>query len=200
MEAATSFASQFPLVDEHPIPAAGKARFSFLTTEGVHAAEEDVAEFENGRGELLPLFMAAQQIIAGFRAVEEGEAGGEGPADESSYVNCLLTTLGRGTASSVTLTEGEPLPDPSPLTDDALDLEWIGRLNFAFDRLSSAEVLRSILRLAGYRWFRPGKSEGHINARLAAHGGHSFTDVSFRVLRRRREGRTRVEIVRDGVT
>jgi hypothetical protein len=193
--AAKPFANQFPLVGEHPIPATGKVRFSFVTTEGVRAAESDTKEFQNERGELLPVFLAAQQVIAGFRALDERNAGDEGPANEPGYVNCLLTTLGRGTASSVTLTEGELLPDPSRLTNDVLDLEWIARMNFALDRLSSTEVIRSILHLAGYRWFRLGKAEGHITAKLADHGGGSFTDVSFRVLRRRQERRTRVEIV-----
>jgi hypothetical protein len=192
---AAPFAHQFPLVHEYPIPAAGKVRFSFFMTEGIRAAETDEAEFEHHRGELYPVFAAAQEIVSGFRELADEETGGEGAANEPSYANCLLTTLGRGTAPSVTLTAGEPLPDPSQLTSDPSDLAWIAEANFALDRLSSAQVIRMILHFAGYRWFRFWKTEGHFAAKLANHDGESFTDMTFRVHRRRHDGRTQIEIV-----
>jgi hypothetical protein len=155
----------------------------------VHAAEADEGALMSGRSELLPLFAAAQEIITGFRHGEQAE-----PSDEPSYVNCLLTTLARGTATSVTLTDATPPPNLAHLTSDDIDLKWIAEIGFVPDHLSSQKIISLVMNLAGFRWFQFGKTEGRIQVKLAAHGGESFSEVVFRVLRRRREGRIEVEI------
>ena len=189
VEAARPFLPGMPRVEELPLPAPGRVRFSLLTSAGVHAAETDEAELMSRRGELLPVFAAAQEILTAFRRFERRE-----PGDESSYVNCLLTALARGTAVSATLIEGSPPPDPAGLTADATDLAWIAELGFVLDRLSTSKIIHSLLKLAGFRWFHLGKAEGRIQVKLAAHGGKSVSDARFRVLRRRRGGRVEMEI------
>jgi hypothetical protein len=188
VERARPLLGRLPKVAEYPLPADGRVRFSLFTTAGVHASEADERDLMREEGELFPLFAAAHEIITGFRQIEAPE-----PKNEPAYVNCLLTTLARGHARSVTLRKGTPPPDPTHLTADAEDLQWIAKIGFALDRLSTQAIIALLLKEAGFRWFQVGKAIGHIQVKLADHG-ESFSDVVFRVQRRRRQGRIEVEI------
>jgi len=189
VETARAFVGLLPVIAEYPLPAEGRVRFSLFTTAGVHASEADEGDLMREEGELFPLFSAAHQIITGFRQVEAPERN-----DEPAYVNCLLTTLARGHATPVTLIQGVPPPDPTHLTSNAEDLRWIAKIGFALDRLSTQAIIGLILKEAGFRWFHLGTATGRIQVKLAAHDGESFSDVAFRVQRRRRQGRIELEI------
>ncbi len=187
--AARHFVTQLPSVNEYPIPATGRVRFSIFTTTGVFAGETDETELMNGRGELLPLFETAHVIIAGFRQIQEPE-----PPNESKYLNYLLVALARGTGKSVTMTDGETLPDPAPLTANLEDLKDIAKIGFKFKQLSTTAIIRTLLHMAGYRWFRFFKTQGYFPVRLLGNDGESFTLVTFRVSRLRQAGRNQIEI------
>lgn len=179
VETAGAFSKELPRVSEYPIPSDGRVRFSIFTSAGVLADEVAEDDLASGEHRLMPLFAAGQAIITGFRVLEEPES-----ADEPSYVNCLLTVLARGTASSVVLDPAASLPDPARLTQDEQDLEWIERLGFDFSTLSPSDVIQMIEDQADINRLQ---SEGEFNAKVAGHEEDSFTDVTFHV-RRRNEG------------
>lgn len=189
VETARPLLDRFAPVSEHPIPPSGRVRFSIFTSVGVHAAEVSEVELRTGKHALSPLYAAGHAIITGFRVLEERE-----PANERSYLNCLLTALARGTGTSVTLDVAGPLPDPAGLTKDEADLEWIAKIGFDFAKLSQVGVIQMLERQAGFGSLQFWKSERTLNVRLAGHGGESFTDVTFLVRRRREGGRHQVEI------
>ena len=118
------------------------------------------------------------------------------PAAEASYVDCLLTALARGTAASVTLTSGAPLPDPARLTTDAMDARFIAGETLDLGRLRADRVVTRVLELAGFRRFHLARREGQIRATLAAHAGAADTDATFRVQRLERPDGVAVEITR----
>jgi hypothetical protein len=188
--AAAPFADKFPPAEEHPFPAAGRVRFSLLTTAGVRAADADEAELRDGRGELLPLFAGAHAILTGYRTMNQD------PPNERTYVNCLLVALGRGNSPSVTLTEGESPPDPAPLTADPTDLMWFAEVGFDLSRLSSAKIIADLLAAAGFGRLATASDEGTIRSKMVGHGGKSAADVVFRVRRGQRDGRTQIEVSR----
>ena len=187
VETARAVLGELPHTTEHPIPADGRVRFSVFTSAGARAAEFSDAELETGEHELSPLFGAAHAVIAGFRELEQQE-----PASEPDYLNCLLTTLGRGTATSVTVEADAPLPDPAQFTEDEMDLDWIARLGFDFDTLSASTVIELLEDMAGFS--EPSENEQAFSAKLADHGGETFTEVTFLVRRQRKGGRQQVEV------
>jgi hypothetical protein len=191
VQSAREVAPSLPLVREHPLPSMGRVRFSVFTPEGVRAAEAVEADLEAGRGELLPLFVSAHELIARFRHLEQPK-----PPQESEYLNCLLMALARGKAASVTLTKGVRLPDPAALTEDALDVEYIAEQEFDYTQLSANHVVAMVRKLAGFRWFHFGRNERRFRTRLVAHGGKSDIVVTFRVERRKRHGGMEVQISR----
>jgi hypothetical protein len=69
------------------------------------------------------------------------------PDGEASYVNCLLTTLAKGPAESVTIEPGKPLPTLAQLATDPDELGWIAELPFQYDRLHAQKVIDIILDL-----------------------------------------------------
>jgi hypothetical protein len=182
VETARAFSDTLPRATEHPIPSPGRVRFSIFTAAGVRAEDVSEAELATGQHALRPLFDAGHEIISGFRRFEERE-----PANESSYVNCLLTALARGTVASVTIDAAAPLPDPAQLTQDKLDADWIAEIGFDFGKLSPTDVIRLLERQAGFSALQFWKREHRFKVRLAAHGGKSFTDVTFVVGRRSRD-------------
>jgi hypothetical protein len=189
VRSARELVTRLPLVREHPLPSLGRVRFSIFTPEGVRAAEAEEAELVAGRGDLALLFKSANDLLTRFRLMQASK-----PPAEPNYLNCLLTALARGTASSVKLSTGERLPDPADLTADVLDVEYIVEQEFDFDHLSVERVVAMILKLAGIHWFHFGKKE--FRTRLAAHGGGSLKDVAFRVERRKLGDRVDVVITR----
>lgn len=70
---ARDFAGRLERANDHPLPARGRVRFSIFTTDGVRAAEAAESDLMRRRGDLLPLFAAAQEIITGFRLNDEGK-------------------------------------------------------------------------------------------------------------------------------
>jgi hypothetical protein len=185
---AAGFVATFPLTEHHPLPGPGAARFSILTPAGVHVAEEQQGELASSGHPVSALLAAAKAIMSGFLDVEEPQAN-----DEASYVRCLLTTLARGRAPAATLTKGLPLPNPATLTSDPKELEWIERLAFPLDRLSTRKVIGIILRSAGFRRFRPESGKRTLYVKLATSAGIS-QDVGFLVSCRKDQGRTQLEL------
>jgi len=68
---------------------------------------------------------------------------------EASYANCLLTTLAKGSAESVTVISGSPVPELARLTKDPEELDWIAGLPFRYDVLDAQKVITLLLRFAG---------------------------------------------------
>ena len=190
VEVAKRFVGNLPLAAEHPLPVAGQVRFSILTPNGVRAAEASERELLGGQSELVPMFVAANRILAGFRLVAE-----QGRPNEPLYVNCLLTALARGNTSSVVLTSGMPAPDPARLTADPEDLAWFASIGFSVEVQSTDKIIELILKTAGFRRLTFGKKEGTIRTSLVGHDGKSSSIFNFRVTKSRSEGRLQAEIV-----
>jgi hypothetical protein len=113
---------------------------------------------------------------------------------EPLYMDLLLTALARGHAASVVLTAGDRLPDPTTLTNDALDLDWIAATGVDPGAQSSEKVVNLVLEAAGFRRFHLRRTEGRIRASLEAHDG-SAADFEFAVTKTSADdGRVRVEI------
>ena len=192
---AKELVDNLPVVGEYPVPPAGQVRFSVFTRAGIRAAQVPEQDLLGGQSQLAPLFVAANEILAGFRLAEE-----QGRPNEPLYVNCLLTALARGNASSVLLTSGTPPPDPTALTTDPEDLAWFGSIGFSLEVQATDRIIDLILKAAGFRLLTFGKKEGRIRTSLAAHDGKAFSTFNFRVIKRTTNGRLQAEIVpiRDG--
>jgi hypothetical protein len=190
VQAARGLVDKLPRVEEYPLPPTGQVRFSLFTSSGVRAAQVSERDLLGGQSELLPLFVSANEILAGFRLAEE-----QGRANEPLYFNCLLTALARGSATSVVLTAGTTVPDPSTLTTDPQDLAWFSSIGFSLEAQSTEKVIDLILKTAGFRPLSFGKKEGTIRASLAARDGKASSIFTFRVTKRSTHGRVQVEIV-----
>jgi hypothetical protein len=69
------------------------------------------------------------------------------PDGEASYVNCLLTTLGKaGTGASAELATDAPLPNLAGLTRNPGEREWIANLPFRYDQLDVAKAIDLLTR------------------------------------------------------
>jgi hypothetical protein len=165
-------------------------RFSIVTPAGVHAAQALERDLLGRRSDLQPLFVAAGEILAGFRLVEE-----RGRPNESLYLNCLLMALARGKAASVVLTSGMPPPDPAALTTDPEDLAWFAFIGFSLEVQSTEKIIDLIRKAAGFGRLTFGKNEGNIRTSLASNDGTSSSIFNFRVTTRRVNGRIQAEIV-----
>jgi hypothetical protein len=190
VKAAQVLVGNLPLVNDHPVPPIGEVRFSIVTPAGVHAAQALERDLLGGRSDLQPLFVAAGEILAGFRLVEE-----RGRPNESLYLNCLLMALARGKAASVVLTSGMPPPDPAALTTDPEDLAWFAFIGFSLEVQSTEKIIDLIRKAAGFGRLTFGKNEGNIRTSLASNDGTSSSIFNFRVTTRRVNGRIQAEIV-----
>jgi hypothetical protein len=179
-----------PLVDEHPLPAAGRVRISILTPAGVRAADEDPAELARGGHPLSPVFAGANNIITGFRKQEQPD-----PNDERYYANCMLTVLARGDVHQAVLVAGTPPPDLAAFTSNEKDLEWIARFAFALDRLDTGKIISTLAGLVGLRWYHWPSATRTFSPKLASQQGE-MEDVSFLIVRTRDKGQTRMEVRR----
>ena len=141
VETSRPFAAEWPIVKEYPLPSPGRVRFSIFTAAGVRAREGEEADVQRAEDPLFPMFKAAHDIITGFRLLDQRQ-----PRDENAYLNCLLTALARGSATSVTLKARTPPPDPASLTRDATDLKWIAEIGFQLDRLDTAKIIELLTR------------------------------------------------------
>jgi hypothetical protein len=194
VETAKEVVTKLAPATTHPLPAAGRIRFSVFTAAGVRAAEAAESELTSGASELSPLFHGAHQIIAGFRLAEENGTPSRQP-HEPLYVNVLLTALARGHASAVVLTAGERLPDPAALTNDARDLDWIASAGLDLGAQSPEKVINLLLEAAGFRRFHLRKTEGRISASLEGRDAAPPIPFDFTVTKSTvDDGRVRIEI------
>jgi hypothetical protein len=187
---AQAFVGSLPVVDEYPLPPVGQIRFSILTSAGVHATQVPERDLLGGQSELLPLFSAANEILSGFRLVDE-----RGRPNEPLYINCLLTALARGNAPSVVLTSGSLPPDPATLTTDPQDLAWLAAIGLSLEAQSTDKIIDLILKAARFGLFSFGKKEGTLRTSLTAHDGKTSSVFDFRVTRGTANGRLEAEIV-----
>ena len=113
---------------------------------------------------------------------------------EASYLNCLLTTLAKGTSRSAVVASGHALPNLADLTTDAQELDWIAGLPFKYDELDADEVIEIMLRFAGWRWYHFFKTRRVFHARLATRP-NELKPVSFTLtLTKDAEGRRQLQI------
>ena len=71
------------------------------------------------------------------------------PDGEGSYANCLLTTLGKGAATSVEIAAGAACQVWQDLANDPEELEWVAGLPFQLRRRSTRKSHRSATDLRG---------------------------------------------------
>ena len=190
VEIGKGFVADLPVVGEHPLPPVGQVRFSIFTPTGIRAAQVGERDLLAGKSPLMPLFVAANEILAGFRLAE-----GQGRPNEPLYVNCLLTAIARGSASSVVLTEGTTPPDPATLTTDAEDLAWFASIGFSLEVQSTEKIIALILKAAGFHRFAFGKKDGRLRTSVLAHDGKSSSIFNFQVTKRKTKGPLQIEIV-----
>ena len=73
------------------------------------------------------------------------------PADESSYLICLLTVLARtGLGASVELVADQPVPELAGLTTDPGQREWIVKLPFDYTALDARKAIEIMKRQRGF--------------------------------------------------
>jgi hypothetical protein len=102
------------------------------------------------------------------------------PDGEASYVNCLLTTLGKaGTGASAELATGAPLPNLAGLTQNADEREWIANLPFRYDQLDAAKAIDVLTR--NRTLMQKLKNEWHMKTLLVAEGERRPCEFSLRL-------------------
>jgi hypothetical protein len=113
---------------------------------------------------------------------------------ERSYVNCLLTTLSKGTHPLVLVTSGRELPNLADLATDPKELDWIAGLPFKYDKLNADEIIKIITQIAGWRWYHFFKTKGVFHARMITEH-NEWKPVSFIItLTKDAEGRRQLRI------
>lgn len=176
------------LTEEHPLPTLGRFRFSILTPTGARVAEAGQKEITDGLHVLSPVSFAADDILTSFRLLQQPN-----PNEEAaSYVNCLLTTLARGSGGPALLTEGSAFPDPSTFIQDPDEHAWIATHVIPSDPVTQTKVMEIILQNAGFKRFQLG-NEKTWACKLATHQ-KTLLDVSFQVIRRKAQGKNQIEI------
>jgi hypothetical protein len=191
--AAREMAKTLPRVTEHPLPSLGRVRISILTTEGVHAAEDDEKKLMSGQGALYPLFLRGNDITTGFLN-EPRPAPADQPPPEALYVMGLFTALARGHVPSVTLFEDEAPPELATLTYDVRDLEWFESLRLSPATLSTGGIIMFVCTRAGFRDLANSQIESSFRVRLQSYRQPPSEIFLFRVKQREREGRFGVEL------
>jgi hypothetical protein len=124
------------------------------------------------------------------------------PGPGMAYIDGLLTIVGRGPLTSVTLTTERPLPRLTDLTDDPESLAYVSRLPAHDQRYGSEWVIGYLLGLAGHqsgdaalieavknRGADTPAIEAVLRAKIAGPGGE-MKDLSF-VLRMTKLGTAR---------
>jgi hypothetical protein len=103
---------------------------------------------------------------------------------ETSYVNALLTTLGKRPLLTIDLDSSQPLPDLTTLATDPEEIDWTAKLPFQYDILDVHEVIRVIENTPNMNWSPAGDHTAKTataNMLLVASGGSQRT-VTFRFL------------------
>ncbi len=90
------------------------------------------------------------------------------PDGEASYANCLLTTLAKGTAESVEIVPGRPVPDLAALTTKQDELEWIAGLPFRYDLLDAQKVMAVFLDAAARGKVDPSQKEWFLTTKVVS--------------------------------
>jgi hypothetical protein len=91
------------------------------------------------------------------------------PDGEASYVNCLLTTLGKaGTGASAELVTDAPPSNLAVLTQNPSELEWIASLPFRYDQLDAGKAIELLAK--SRRGLQKLKSEWLMKTLLIAAG------------------------------
>jgi len=84
VQGAAKHLEQFVRASEYPCPSVAKVRFYVVTPEGVHSAEADEQELEEGKNSLSSLYIAGQDVITELRLVTERQQQSAGLAANAS--------------------------------------------------------------------------------------------------------------------
>ncbi|HTC86780.1 MAG TPA: hypothetical protein VK686_00710 [Bryobacteraceae bacterium] len=102
------------------------------------------------------------------------------PDGEASYVNCLLTTLGKaGTGAAAELATDAPLPNLAELTQNPDEREWIANLPFRYDQLDAAKAIDLLTR--SRTLMQKLKNEWLVKTLLVADGERRPCEFSLRL-------------------
>lgn len=103
------------------------------------------------------------------------------PDGEQSYVNILLTTLGKANykRENIYIKSGEPAPNPKEFTTDPDELEYISTLPFKYDKLNTDFIIKFLWDISKAEKMLD-KSTKIFNAKLFEAEGKS-KDVSFQL-------------------
>jgi hypothetical protein len=102
---------------------------------------------------------------------------------ESSYANCLLTTLAKGPGQSVEIVAGRALPDLAPLASDPDELDWIEGLPFRYDAMDADKVIDILLKTAvKRRWIVP-QSTWRLRTRVVTPNREWIQEFKFKLKR-----------------
>jgi hypothetical protein len=102
------------------------------------------------------------------------------PDGEQSYVNILLTTLGKANyKQSVHINSGQPVPNPREFTTNPDELDYISTLPFKYDQLNTDFIIKFLWDISKPE-NPPAQSTKIFKAKLFESGGKS-RDVSFQL-------------------
>ena len=93
------------------------------------------------------------------------------PDGESSYVNCLLTTLAKRAVVTVNLFPGRGVPPLDQFAETEEERAWIAQLPFHYDSLDANKVSFMLRHLAGYRFWHLRSRMYELIANLATPDG-----------------------------
>jgi hypothetical protein len=137
-----------------------------------------------GKGRIRIYDQATTEILPVVKAKNTaGWAHSAEPDGEASYVNCLLTTLGKRSSVPIELCQDKRLPDLTKLATRADEIEWTSELPFDYDHLNVEEVIRIIVNSPGMKWLpaQEGQVSGNVKMKLVEAGGVARI-VSFQLL------------------
>jgi hypothetical protein len=92
------------------------------------------------------------------------------PDGEASYVNSLLTALGKGTAVSAEIATRAAVPNLASFATDPEEMKWIAKLPFRYENLDPQKVIEILLTAAGRSKLNPFKKEWTLKTRLIVKG------------------------------
>ena len=97
--------------------------------------------------------------------------GQQEPDGESSYVNCLLTTLANCAVVTVKLLPGRGVPPLDQFAATEEERAWTAGLPFRYDSLDADKVSYMLRYLAGYRFWHLRSRMYELTATLATSDG-----------------------------
>lgn len=137
-------------------PGPDRIRFFFLAFDGVRLLEADFKAVCRGAHETSALFAQGQAVLTELRLISEKGSEKKEPAKPrkawggpSGYVNCLLTLMSEGVASSISIKSSEPVPDLVRLAaGNKEQLDWIEKQEFDFPSLDVKQVIAVLKKSA----------------------------------------------------